>query len=380
MIELPALRRPRIPLVPVAEALKPGSALAAVAALARLAARFPAVALREPPRADATRWHAHEIDGRLHRLAQPITFTPYAATAPCSARCGFCSENLRDDAAPGRAAATLRPGPRYFEHLRAALAALHGVPLSYSLSGLESTDDADWFIELLHVLRDVQRGPRVDEAVLYTNGAGLVRDGARLLPALQAFGTSWIEWSRHHDSGDGNQRLMRFRDGLAVADPAAFEHALRATAARIPVKLVCIVQRGGVETVDDVRRYVRWAASLGVAGVILREFSSLPPHYRANATRRHIDAARVRVDALLEACLADTAWTPTALTDGYYFWNARLQANAGMEVVFERSDYAAMLAHEATGLVYKLVFHANAHLCAGWQPDHHVLWTPDAGR
>jgi len=35
-----------------------------------------------------------------------------------------------------------------------------------------------------------------------------------------------------------------------------------------------------------------------------------------------------------------------------------------------------MHAHEDSGHVYKLVFHPNAHLCAGWQPDHHVLWSP----
>ncbi|MFS1526112.1 hypothetical protein ACL7TT_18740 [Microbulbifer sp. 2304DJ12-6] len=34
-------------------------------------------------------------DGRTLKLALPVTFTPYASVKPCSARCQFCSENLR---------------------------------------------------------------------------------------------------------------------------------------------------------------------------------------------------------------------------------------------------------------------------------------------
>jgi hypothetical protein len=373
-----ALLSPRIPIVALDQALALHAGLSSLATIARIGARFADVVLREPPLADAARWHRHEIGGRPLRFARPLTFTPYAASQPCSARCAFCSENLRDDHAPGRAASTLRPGPRYFDDLRAALAALRGVPLSYSLSGLESTDDADWFVELLRTLREAPDGPAVEGSVLYTNGAGFAREPDRLLDALGEFGLGWIEWSRHHDDAAGNQRLMRFRDGLAIAQDAPFEGALRRVAQAHPVKLVCIVQRDGIATPADVARYLARARALGVAGVIFREFSALPDSYRANATRRHIDAQRVPIDDLLLACLDAAPLEPVALTGGYYFWNARLRAADGLEVVFEKSDYGAMHAHEDSGHVYKLVFHPNGHLCAGWQPDQHVLWRPDA--
>lgn len=380
-----ALLSPHIPLVPFDTARAVHAGLSAVAAIDRLGPLFGGVLLREPPPDDAARWHSHEIAGRALRFARPLTFTPYAATRPCSARCAFCSENLRDDAAPGVPAATLRPGARYFDHLRAALAALRDVPLAYSLSGLESTDDVAWFAELLHTLRDVAAGPAVEGSVLYTNGAGFAREPRRLLSALRAFDLGWIEWSRHHDDAAANQRLMRFRDGLAIAQDDGFTRALRVAVGALPVKLVCIVQRDGIATPADVLRYVRHARSLGVDGVVFREFSELPASYRANATRRHIDAHRVRIDDLLPDCLATPALRellqPGALTGGYYFWNARLHTADGFEVVFEKSDYGALHAHEDSGRIYKLVFHANGHLCTGWQPDRHVLWRPsDHGR
>lgn len=371
-----------IPLVPVRQAPAGSPQVRGGPLLARLETLFERIALREPPPEDDSRWTRHTLAGRELRLGRPLTLTPYASAKPCSARCLFCSETLVDDTAAGPMAAALRPGPAYFDGLRRALLALRDVPLSYSLSGLENTDDPDWLLRLLETLRCAPgAGPRIEERVLYTNGAGLADHADRLLPALHAFGLSWLEWSRHHDHADANQAIMRFRAHERIAGQAVFEAALRQAAARMPVRLVCVLQRGGIESADDIRRYLAWAGTLGVGTVIFREFSALPPQYRANATRRYIDAARVTVAGALQACL-DAPWflashAPEALTGGYYFWNARWRRRGGMEVVFEASDYGVMRAHEDSGRIYKLVYHANGNLCAGWQPERNVLWRAD---
>ncbi|MGH8080716.1 MAG: hypothetical protein ACREP7_09080, partial [Lysobacter sp.] len=49
----------------------------------------------------------------------------------------------------------------------------------------------------------------------------------------------------------------------------------------------------------------------------------------------------------------------------------------GLNIVFESSDYGAMHRRHASGDIYKLVFHADGRLCAGWQPDRDVLWRAD---
>lgn len=372
-----------VPLLPIAQAQHNPVLKHNMSAIERFGRRFENILLREPPATDPLRWISHEIEGISHRFAQPLTFTPYAAVQDCSARCCFCSENLRDQQMIGRRAAALRPDPLYFTHLRTALASLRGLPLSYSLSGLESTDDPEWLLELLATLQNPDDGPNVEDSVMYSNGAGLVEHTDLLVPALSAFGLSAIEWSRHHDMPETNQRIMRFRAGQRVARQDAFEQTLGRVNPHIPVKLVCVVQRGGIVTPDDVLRYIDWAHRLGVSSVIFREFSELPASYSNNATRRYIDSARVPIEELLEACLAERRFRahhqPLALTSGYYFWNARWLTARQQEVIFEKSDYATLLAHESSGLIYKLVFHANAHLCAGWQPDHHVLWRPHAG-
>jgi hypothetical protein len=371
-----------IPLVPVTAARGVAPLVTRSRAFGMLAQRFAWLSLREPPIGDRAHWHVHTLGGRTIRFAQPLTFTPYASVQPCSARCRFCSETLIDETVFGPMAAGLRPDANYFDRLGRALRALRGVPLSYSLSGLENTDDPQWLLSLVSTLEMAGAdGPDVDGSVLYTNGAGLALHGNALLPVLADFGLSWLEWSRHHDHDDVNQSIMRFRPGQPVIRRAAFEAAFACAREYFPVKLVCIVQRGGIETPADVLRYLDYARALGAGTVIYREFSALPDTYRGNATRRYIDSARIAIDDLLLACVAEPAFRvqcePIALTSGYYFWNARWAQRDGLEVVFEASDYGAMREHELRDAVYKLVFHANGNLCAGWQPTRDILWSDD---
>jgi len=342
------------------------------------AASAVATTLRMPPADDPMRWKSHRIGARMHRVAQPITFTPYASARPCSARCVFCSENLRPRA-HGRAAATLRPGPDYFDGLEQALIQLRGLPLSYSLSGLETSDDPAWCLRMLNVLdRAADQGVPVEERVLYSNGAGFAHaHGEALMQGFADFRLSWLELSRHHPDTARNRAIMRFRDDEPIADATVFESVARALGRRFQLRFVCIVQRGGIENAAGVDAYLRWARSLGAACVIFREFSRLDAVDLGNATARHIESARVSIDDVLRACatspLAD-ALVPIARTEGYYFRNLRFRHRDGCELIFEASDYAQMRSRHASGALFKLVYHANGRLCSGWSPDRDVLW------
>lgn len=177
-----------IPLVPIEQALPSHPLIFTSKAFGKLSTLFRDVALRSAPSSDRVRWHEHTINSSTYRFTQPLTLTPYASARACSARCRFCSENLRDGSVPANVASSLRPGADYFHALRRALAVLKGLPLSYSLSGLESTDDPQWLLTLLETLSSADPGPIVGESVLYSNGAGLATDAERLVPALVSGG------------------------------------------------------------------------------------------------------------------------------------------------------------------------------------------------
>jgi len=334
--------------------------------------------LQRAPGERQERWRAHSLGGVQRLFAQPLTFTPYASARPCSARCHFCSENLRRSEGAGPAASLLRPGADYFAGLRRALLALRGLPRSYSLSGLEASDEPDWLLQLLALLDAPEFRPDSQERVLYSNGAGLLgAEGATLLEALQRFGLSWLELSRHHFDATRNQAIMRFRASLAIRHDEGFRQLVGQCTERFPLRLVCLLQRNGIASPADVARYLDWAAGLGVQDVIFRELSRLDEGYRDNATRRYIERQRVDLEPLLAACLADDrlgpALVPQALTDGYYFWNLQLRHASGLRVIFECSDYRTMHARHAEARVYKLVYFADGQLCAGWQPGDNLL-------
>lgn len=331
--------------------------------------------IQRTPGEDRQRWKRHRLGGRDYQFAQPLTLTPYASSNPCSARCHFCSENLRrleGDQAP----ASLRPDAHYFVGLQRVLAELRGLPRAYSLSGLEASDDPDWLLQLLGCLNAPAYLADVEQRVLYSNGAGLAgARGDELLAALERFGLSWLELSRHHHDASENQRIMRFRPGQTVAHPDVFQQLLHAASGRFPVKLVCLLQHGGIDSPQAVASYLDWAARLGVDTVIFRELSRLDTGYVANATARYLSQQRVELEPLLQACLArrELGLYAQALTDGYYFWNLQLRHRSGLRVVFECSDYRTMHQRHAEGRVYKLVYFANGQLCAGWQPNRDVL-------
>jgi hypothetical protein len=335
---------------------------------------------RAPPIDDAGRWKSLSISGHTYNVALPVTFTPYASVRPCSARCLFCSENLRR-IVTSTPAAVLRPQGHYMESLRKALGLLRGLPISYSLSGLEATDDPHWLIAVLNVLREHALQSPVESRVLYTNGAGLSDNstGSQLIESIVKFGFDWVEVSRHHFSASLNQSIMRFRDKVAIRNQHVFESTIRYLAQQVPIKLVCIVQQEGIHTTESILRYVDWAAGLGVSGVIFRELSKLDNSFRMNATARYIATNRVSIARLFSQLVSELGSGAQLkflrMTDGYYFWNFKGQYGP-VELTFEAADYELMHQQHDSGRIYKLVFHANGNLCADWDPERHVLWRP----
>lgn len=325
----------------------------------------------------------HAIGGQVRRVALPVTFTPFASVRPCSARCVFCSETLVHRKATDLSA-TLRPGPGYFGQLKRAFAELRNLPIGLSLSGLEASDDAAWLGSVLDEVEEHERaGGRVDERVLYTNASGFAEAQGRrqLSERLRAARLSRMEVSRHHFLQTCNDGIMRFRPEVRIAVQEVFEETVRALATEHHVRLVCVMQRRGVSSAEDVGRYMEWAAGLGVRDVVFREFSRLGDEYRMNTTLRVIDAERVAMEQVLDGVVGEHTHRVqlAGATMGYYFWNVRMHwrtsgaGTEGMMATFETSDYALMKARHDGDTVCKLVFHANGNLCADWDPGTRVL-------
>jgi hypothetical protein len=114
---------------------------------------------------------------------------------------------------------------------------------------------------------------RFETTVLITNGvrlAGSARSQIGVqLQELSSAGLTVLAVSRHHHSEAVNAGLMR----LETRTPTLLEaHAsLRETLPKLRFRLICVLQRGGVESVEDIGAYLAWATSFGVEEVCFKE-------------------------------------------------------------------------------------------------------------
>lgn len=316
------------------------------------------------------------INNKEYQIAQPITFTPYASSMPCSARCWFCSENLRHR--HGMATSMLRIPSDYQAYLTQALSALSHIPLGLSLSGLEITDDPEWLISTLNTLEQWQQnGGQWTEKAAYSNAAGFANPSQRTLltSIFEQFGINRLEISRHHDHEKTNQDIMRFHTHHDVQLNACFEQTIKYLSHRLPVTLVCIIQENGISSLQDILRYQHWAFGLGVHKVIFRELCQInDKNYKKNKTLNLINLKRKPLEHLLVDLYQrpPQQWELKNIIAGYYFWNSSWRTPLGL-ITFEKSDYQMMQQHHQQDTLYKLVFHANGNLCSDWSADQQVI-------
>ncbi|HEY0988147.1 MAG TPA: radical SAM protein [Kofleriaceae bacterium] len=108
---------------------------------------------------------------------------------------------------------------------------------------------------------------RFPKVVLITNGVALVQDAADRLRELHAAGLSVLAISRHHADERHNARIMNLPNHTPVIAAARAAAEL----AGLRLRLVCVLQRGAVDSVTAIDSYVRWAAAIGADEVCFKE-------------------------------------------------------------------------------------------------------------
>jgi MoaA/NifB/PqqE/SkfB family radical SAM enzyme len=111
------------------------------------------------------------------------------------------------------------------------------------------------------------------KVVLITNGYSLARrsedERAQALGRLAEAGLTVLAVSRHHHDAVENARIMQLD---TESDKVVRSWRTdRAALAPLMLRLVCVLQRGGIEDSSTLDAYLSWAASLGVAEVCFKE-------------------------------------------------------------------------------------------------------------
>ncbi|MEV7022712.1 radical SAM protein [Kitasatospora sp. NPDC093558] len=202
--------------------------------------------------------------GRRYADLRPRSVSVLPVASACQARCSFCfsAASISSDQTPARV-----PWDTVAHWLERARAA--GAERAVITGGGEPT-----LLPFDQQLRLVSAcSEAFPKVVLITNAHTLAKGGhadrAGRLEALSAAGLSVLAVSRHHQDDAASERLMMLRTPVsAVADTWRTE---RDRWPGLRMRLICVLQHGGVADATGVADYLSWAADLGVEEVCFKE-------------------------------------------------------------------------------------------------------------
>ncbi|MFI6155318.1 radical SAM protein [Kitasatospora sp. NPDC051170] len=206
----------------------------------------------------------HEAAHRPYAELRPRSVSVLPVASACQARCSFCfsAASISSDQAPARVPWEAVGG--WLERAREA-----GAERAVITGGGEPT-----LIPFEQQVRLVSACAAVfPKVVLITNGHTLAKGGdaerADRLEALAAAGLSVLAVSRHHQDDEVSERLMMLRTPVGeVIDTWRTE---RDRWPGLRLRLICVLQRGGVADAAGVGEYLSWAAASGVEEVCFKE-------------------------------------------------------------------------------------------------------------
>jgi len=210
---------------------------------------------------------------------KPRTFSALPIALACQAKCRFCFSESSASLEQRAKLADVALAERWM--LPAAAAGAERFVITGG--GEPGLLNHDSLVSLMAA--GARHFPRV---VLITNAVHLAKrtpeQRAALLTDYATAGLSVLAISRHHDDSARNADIMGLNTGtehvLATLQAERETHALP-----LRVRLICVLQKGGIETAEDIARYLGWAEALGVDEVCFKELyvsTTLESAYHAN--------------------------------------------------------------------------------------------------
>ncbi|QKW23056.1 radical SAM protein [Kitasatospora sp. NA04385] len=195
---------------------------------------------------------------------RPRSVSVLPVAAACQAKCSFCfsAASISSDQPPARV--PWDTVAAWLERGRAA-----GAERAVITGGGEPT-----LLPFDQQLRLVAAcAAAFPKTVLISNAHNLAKlapaDRADRLAELTAAGLSVLAVSRHHQDDDASERLMALR--TPVGEVADTWRAGRERWPGLRMRLICVLQHGGVADEEGVAAYLSWAAAHGIEEVCFKE-------------------------------------------------------------------------------------------------------------
>ncbi len=264
----------------------------------------------------------------------------------CNASCPFC-------VAPtiGR-----KNGPGFFKGATFALNLTESVDGTLQVVGGEPMISR----RLPALLRRI--GERHYRRVVVSTNGSFISD--KIISMMRLAGVTNVNISRHHFDERRNQEVMALRPHLPNAVLAS--RVADILAAGIDVRMQCVLIKGGIDSVVDVRNYVDWCNSLGCRNISFSQvyplnlFDLQTPRVPGYTERAQIDLRRLVSE--IDACGRFSPVTETSPRGGMSKCGKNDDGNGSKQRRFWLSadgttiSLKAFSGYDETGLPLKTVY------------------------
>lgn len=298
-------------------------------------------------------------------FAKEISITPYIFNS-CSARCAFCSERVQ------RVGISFNKEyynttPNYSDRLSEVLADFKEHKVTLSLSGMEPTESID-FLQLIQesILNHYSKNNSIHQIIMYSNLSGMVKHRSRIQQFIVAIGLSRIEVSRHHYNEDRNQKITRFKNQEEIKSNLIFERELSHLLPYTSVKLVCVIQKKGINNIDEVINYIEWGSRNNINSFTFRALAILTKQHKHNTTTQYIKDNYIDIHSIISEINEDDNFKIVSTIKGYYYISYEYIYKDKYSISFEASDYNLMLQKHDSNFIQKLILYPNGNVCKDW--------------
>lgn len=304
------------------------------------------------------------------KISKKISFTPYIHNS-CSAQCKFCSEGIeRNNSSDNEFSIT----SNYFSKLDHILSELKDIDIFLSLSGMEPLESIDFLGLVLQSFdKHTRSGGHVNTKVIYSNLSAMVYNSGQIIDLVKKYKVDRIETSRHHYDEKKNQSIMNFRKGQNIQFNEQYISSIQQLLNnQIEVKMVCVLQKLGVNSIMDVEEYISWCKNIGIKEIVFRELSIIQDiQLTKNNISQYINKNRIEIYSIINDLPSN--FKLEQIIKGYYYFSFNYTYNGCINVSFEVSDYAEMIKNHTGGTIKKLIYYPNGDLCMDWNMQQKIM-------
>ena len=295
----------------------------------------------------------------------------------CNASCNFCVAKLRYLVDQNEyLKPTLKDDELYYERLEYILKTVQPLNPSVSLTGGEPT-----YTHRIKKVIELLDKYNVRKRTITTNGTLLFNKigDDTVLDLLIKNDFKHLNISRAHYDEDLNYGIMKSKEPL---DIQRVMDTVKGTNLR--VRLSCVLMHSGINSVDEMKKYMSFAEKHNIDNVVFRELMNYDESRMdmENTTHKYCNDNRILLQDVWEEVDNDTDFTFENQVLGYYYY-VEVYKYKGIDMVSESANIAniqkekenSLLQTNGIPVVYEMVLHPNGFLNGSWREWEDYLLT-----